>query len=182
MKYTVFDTATGAIKRSGCVSYDDVSDQPEAGEGVIAGIAGSWETDRVEVVDGIPTVVPIVKTLAEQKSALLARLAQRRWEVEVGGTEVGGYAIATDDRSKLMLTGAFMAQAANPEFSTNWKTGSGWVTIDAATIRSLYASVSAHVDRCFRREKEIGDSITAAQTVDGVEGIRAEVESFALPW
>lgn len=83
-------------------------------------------------------------------------VAAKRWEKEVGGIEVDGLFIATDDRSKMMISGARVAAQDNPEFSTQWKTATGdFLMVDAATIIAVSDAVLDHVARCFAVEAAI---------------------------
>lgn len=163
MKYTIYDLTTGTIKRSGELSYDDLSGQIVDGEneGIISGIRGDWNTEYV--VSG--SVVPIEVSLEDQKRKLIARLAERRWEVETSGTLINNIFVATDDRSKIMLTGAYMAATANPEFTTIWKTDTAWITLDVNTIKGIYFGVAEHINKCFCREKTILDIINGSSDV-----------------
>ncbi|MDU8502973.1 hypothetical protein RYB01_27840, partial [Pseudomonas syringae] len=58
---------------------------------------------------------------AALKSSLLVYAADKRWRVETGGIVVGGMSVATDDRSKLMITGARVKADKDAAFTTNWK-------------------------------------------------------------
>ena len=83
-------------------------------------------------------------------------VAAKRWEKEVGGIEVDGLFIATDDRSKMMISGARVAAQGNPEFSTQWKTATGdFLMVDAATIIAVSDAVLDHVAQCFAVEASI---------------------------
>lgn len=81
--------------------------------------------------------------------------AQKRWEKENGGIDVGGARIATDDRSKVMISGARVASESNPNFSTEWKTAEGaFVTVDAAMVVAISDAMLAHVSNCFALEAQ----------------------------
>lgn len=80
------------------------------------------------------------------ESELIARAAELRWQREIAGIEVGGVPIATDDRSKLMILGARVAAAADPNWSTLW---AGEHMIDAATMIVISDAVEAHVNAGF---------------------------------
>jgi len=103
------------------------------------------------------------------KEALADYAAATRWQVETGGIVVGGIGVATDDRSKLMITGARIKADADPDFTTRWKTAAGFATIDAATVIAISDAVLAHVDACFAAEAavlaaiEAGDITTTAE-------------------
>lgn len=87
-------------------------------------------------------------------------IAAKRWEKEVGGIEVNGLFIATDDRSKMMISGARVAAQSNPEFSTQWKAATGdFLMVDAATIIAVSDAVLNHVAQCFAVEASIASDI-----------------------
>ena len=66
---------------------------------------------------------------------LVAYAADRRWRKEVGGIVVADVPVATDDRSKLMITGARDAAMAYP--------------VDAAAMVLISDAVQAHVNAGF---------------------------------
>ena len=86
---------------------------------------------------------------------LKAYLADKRWQTEVGGIEVGGVQVATDDRSKMMIMGARMKAEADPSFTTQWKSGDTFVTLNATTLIAISEAVLAHVDNCFAIEAQV---------------------------
>ncbi|SEL39324.1 protein of unknown function [Bosea lupini] len=87
---------------------------------------------------------------ARAKDELLAYAASTRWQKEVGGVVVAGVPVATDDRSKLMITGARIAAMLDPEWSTIWH-GSDQNTypIDATAMIAISDDVQAHVNATF---------------------------------
>lgn len=103
---------------------------------------------------------------------LIAYAAQKRWEKEVGGTEVAGMPIFTDDRSKTLIMGARQAADADPGFTTQWKTAGGtFITLDATMIMAISNAVLAHVAACFVREAAViaaieGETITTTAEID----------------
>ncbi len=114
---------------------------------------------RTEAAD-LPTVA---LSLTEQKAAKLATAAERRWQTETGGITVGGISVHTDDRSKLMLTGARVKAAANAGFETQWVTADGQiVALTAAQIIAISDAVLAHVDACFAHFATLAAAIDAA--------------------
>ncbi len=98
---------------------------------------------------------------AALKSSLLVYAADKRWRVETGGIVVGGMSVATDDRSKLMITGARVKADKDAAFTTNWKTPAGFVEIDAATIIAISNAVLDHVDASFAIEGAVLAGIEA---------------------
>ena len=93
---------------------------------------------------------------------LVAYAAQKRWEKETGGVEIGGMPIHTDDRSKSLIMGARLAAAIDPNFTTSWKAADGsFVTVNAATIIAISDAVLAHVADCFAIEAQVIVDISA---------------------
>lgn len=93
---------------------------------------------------------------------LVAYAAEKRWQRETGGFPFGGFHIATDDRSKLMLIGARAAADANIEFTTSWKMPGGiFVALNAPTILAISDAVLAHVAACFAIEEQVLTAIAA---------------------
>lgn len=113
--------------------------------------ASTGQTRTVSVLD------PVDDTAAVPD--LISLAAALRYSKETGGIEVGGMAIATDDRSKLMLSGARIAAMADPSFITRWKTPNGWVDLTAVQIIAISDAVQAHVAECFALEADIADKI-----------------------
>lgn len=104
---------------------------------------------------------------------LPAYAARKRWEKEVGGMEVNGLSVATDDRSKTMISGARVAAQNDPQFSTQWKTADGTFTsINAAVVIAISDAMLAHVSNCFAIEAQVLAEIEAG-TITTVEQIDA---------
>jgi hypothetical protein len=106
------------------------------------------------------TAEEVAQRLARAKAEKLAALAQKRWEVEIGGIMVDGARIETDDRSKLLLLGKRTKAVENSEGTTRWKAGSGqFVDLPNTFIVAAADAVEAHVQACFDREGELTDAI-----------------------
>ncbi|SMD18412.1 DUF4376 domain-containing protein [Rhizobium sp. RU36D] len=83
-------------------------------------------------------------------AALVAYAASKRWQVEVGGTVVAGIPVATDDRSKIMIAGARIAAADDPDWTTVWHGADGHTyPINAAQMIAISNAVQAHVNATF---------------------------------
>lgn len=116
----------------------------------------------VRVHGGAYTITPTQpEPEPEPVDDLPAYAAMRRWQKETAGIMVNSVPVATDDRSKMMLMGARLAAQADPDFTTQWKTPAGFVTLDAATFIALSDAVLAHVDACFATEAAVLDDIAA---------------------
>ena len=109
-----------------------------------------------------PHVAPVVD--------LVTHAADRRWQKEVGGIVVDGIPVATDDRAKLMITGARVAAMADPAWTTTWHgTDGNSYPVDAAAMVAISDAVQAHVNATFatfatvKAAIEAGAITTAAQ-------------------
>lgn len=99
-------------------------------------------------------------------------IAARRYQAESGGITVSGVTVATDRDSQSLITGAALAATLDDSYSCNWKTGDGFVKLDAKTLLSIAKTVRAHVQACFDREAELlaavkGGSYTAGMLDQG---------------
>ena len=104
---------------------------------------------------------------------LLTYAAAKRYDKEVGGILVGGVPIATDDRSKQMITGARIAADADPEFSTPWVGSDGQVyPLTSQQIVGISNAMLMHVAACFATFATVSDGI-AGQSITTREQIDA---------
>jgi hypothetical protein len=93
--------------------------------------------------------------VADAHASLIAEIATRRWKAETDGITVGGIRVETDDRSKLLINGAAVEAMLDPNYTLRWKTGGGFIELDAAQIIGIARAVRAHVQVCFDREAEL---------------------------
>lgn len=104
-----------------------------------------------------------IETYAEpmpDAAALHAYAAGARWRKETGGISVSGLNVATDDRSKALIQGAYLQAQRDPAFTALWKTAAGaFVTIGAAEIEAVALAVAAHIQACFGKEAEVVQAI-----------------------
>jgi|GEM_PF-881580 len=112
-----------------------------------------------------------VLSLATAKELKLAELASRRYEVEVGGIEVDGQFIKTDDRTKTLINGAYStAMAGEVSDTINYKIDHNtWISLTNGQVISIALAISAFVQACFSAEKVHADAIAALENVDAVE-------------
>ena len=116
-------------------------------------------------------ITPAMKE-AQAQAALLDYVANKRWEKETGGIVLNGMALATDDRSKALITGARIAAENDPDFTTKWKTADGsFVTVNASMIIAISDAMLEHVQECFATEAQVladieNGLITTQQEVD----------------
>lgn len=102
-------------------------------------------------------------------------LAAYRYEKEVGGlTMPNGMRVATDDRSKSLITGARLDTMADPTILTDWKADTGWIQINADTVAMIATAVAAHVRACFTAER------AHCATIDALAADPAEIEAYDI--
>jgi hypothetical protein len=110
---------------------------------------------------------------------LLAWAAAERQKKVVAGFDLNGMRIETDTDSQRVLTSAYVMAKANPDFKIdNWKIADGvYVTLSNEAIIAAGDAVTAYVQSCFDKNKEIDEAIlsgaitTRAQIVDAFEVI-----------
>lgn len=105
---------------------------------------------------------------------LLAYAADLRWQREVGGVTVAAVPVSTDDRSKVMIVGARVAAAADPEWSTIWHGADGnTYQIDAPAMLAISDAVQAHVNGTFATFATVKAQIEA-----GAVTTRSEIDTL----
>ena len=139
----------GVFRYGGFEPYEDISDAQ------IAAIAGYF--------------APM--TLDEAKAAKKAEIAAARYAAEIAGVTVGGFTVRTDRESQALITGAALKASQDATYTCRWKTESGFVTLDSATIIAVADAVRTHVQGCFDAEYAKCVLIDAAQTVEDVEAV-----------
>lgn len=88
-------------------------------------------------------------------SELRNRISAERYKHEVSGININGIEIATDDRSKLLLSGAAFEATIIPDYTLKWKTEGGFIQLDGEQVISIGLAVRSHVQACFDREAEL---------------------------
>jgi len=117
--------------------------------------------------------------LVDAKARLLARLAQRRWEVETGGVVMEGVPIRTDRESTAMLSAAVTFCDLESEAVVRWKAADGqFYDLGEAGVRAIALDVGRHVQACFAREADLSVQIHDAETAEDLAALAVQVEGF----
>lgn len=129
---------------------------------------------------GVNAPLPAIETIDTLRATLKARASTRRWEVETAGVTLpNGLGIDTDDRTKVLISGALASAQLDAGFTTRWKASDGtWHDLDADMIRTLATAIFRHVDSCFAREGELHDWIDTAPDRPALESLRPAIERF----
>jgi len=98
---------------------------------------------------------------AEQRKQLTQQIADRRWQAEVAGIDIGGIRIDTGRDSQALITGATVQAMLDPAYSLRWKTPAGFVDLTAEQIIGVATAARAHVQACFNREAELLEALEA---------------------
>lgn len=136
---------------------------PDGAAGALIHVAAEFAPEVQALAADLPSA---------RKSVLLAYAADLRWRKEVGGITVSGVPVATDDRAKVMITGARVAATVDPQWSTVWHGADGnTYPVDAAAMITISDEVQAHVNTGFatfaavKADIEAG-TITATAEID----------------
>ena len=114
------------------------------------------------------TLVKIVPTLEEARSAKKTEISAARYAAEFGGftDPASGLFVRTDERTRSLLTAAKLRAQANAAYTVpNWKTTNGsFITLDAPTIIALETAVHDFIEAQFAKEAELTAQIDSAAT------------------
>lgn len=95
----------------------------------------------------------------EARAQTVAAIATRRWQAESGGIVVDGLPVDTGRDSQALITGAALQARIDPAYTVRWKTGAGFVELNAEQIVGLATAVRAHVQACFDREADLVEAL-----------------------
>lgn len=132
--------------------------------------ASYWNSDVDSVINGVPTrtTTATLKDIEPLKANKLVALAQHRYNVETGGMTVNGMKVATDDRSKSLINGAFNLCQAVPTTTVQWKTPEGFIPLTAAQVTAIAVAMGQFVQACFAAEAVHITTINALATAQEV--------------
>ena len=103
----------------------------------------------------------------KRRDELRQRLAERRYEEEVGGTSLAdGTPVETSRAAQGQLTTVHQTLKEGFQTEVNWKGPTGWALVTLTEIAPIAQAASDHVQECFSAEKAVDDLITAATEVD----------------
>jgi hypothetical protein len=125
--------------------------QPEQRDGVWY---QTWEVREF-------TAEELAEREQQQRDQMTQLIADRRWQAEVAGIDVGGMHIDTGRDSQALITGATVQAMLDPNYSLRWKTVAGFVDLTAEQIIGVATAVRAHVQASFNREAELLEALEA---------------------
>ncbi|WP_262265489.1 DUF4376 domain-containing protein [Microvirga yunnanensis] len=122
--------------------------------------AGQVATGFSLVRDG--TIVRQVWTLEPAPAPdLFAYAKDARWQREQRGVTVEGLTVPTDDRTKLLATGAKGLAEEFPEKTFVWDLGTYELTLTGAQVKAIAIAVGLHADRGFTIYGDVAAAIRA---------------------
>lgn len=104
----------------------------------------------------------------QERQAVVASIATRRWQAETAGISVSGIVIDTGRDSQSLITGAAVSAMLDPSYSLRWKTPDGFVAITGEQVIGLATAVRAHVQAAFDREAELLEALEAGTFAPGM--------------
>lgn len=117
-----------------------------------------------------------VKTVESLRAKLVEQVSELRWQKEVGGFQLNGNLVRSDERSQNMLVNAISLLNNDPNRTdVNWNLPDGsFATLDLPTLKAMGIAMGAHVQATFDRKKELIDQLNAADTIEALEAINIE--------
>ncbi len=104
------------------------------------------------------------------KAQLKAYAADKRWQKEVGGTDVGGVDYLSDRETQSKLTAAVVMAQVNPAATFQWKVADGsFVELDAGDMLTVASTIGAYVQACFALEGSVVAEIEAGEIITKAE-------------
>lgn len=81
-----------------------------------------------------------------------AVIAAERYRRERVGVSLNGFVIDTSREGQALIAGAAVSAIIDPTYTCNWKTGNGFIALNASELLGLATAVRTHVQACFDRE------------------------------
>lgn len=118
-------------------------------------------TIYAEIMAGEHGAVAAYESPALTTDQHLSIIAARRFDEETRGISINGMVVDTSRDSQALITGAALQATLDPTYTVRWKTGAGFVELNAEQIIGMATSVRAHVQACFDRESELIAAVNA---------------------
>lgn len=135
--------------------------------------AATGETETVYMTP--EQVAARTPSIEDTRTAKMADLAQKRWEVEAGGISVGGLPVPTDDKTQNRVDQIVKAyEDGDISGAIDFKAGGMWVSLNETQMRAIKAAGAAHIQACFSNEKALAMQIEAAADLAALDLIDIE--------
>lgn len=90
-------------------------------------------------------------------------IAAERYKREGVGIIVNGYMIDTTRDGQALIAGAAVSAILDQAYTCNWKTGLGFVELNAAQLVLIATAVRTHVQACFDREMAMLKAVASGE-------------------
>lgn len=119
---------------------------------------------------------------AQLKPRLAAKLSEIRYARVDAGFDISGIRILCDTRTSAYLTAIFIESQMSADFTVQWKTPAGFITLNAAMITAITRAARQFVQKCFDAEETVLAKINDG-TLSDVENVSAafETEMTSMP-
>lgn len=101
------------------------------------------------------------------KQALLQKIADIRYQKEVGGINFGGMKIGTSRANQAMIATAYLSVQFLP--SIDFKGASGWGVLTKEQVIAVAAAVTSHVQKHFSYERAHVDRINELEKIEDIQ-------------
>lgn len=101
------------------------------------------------------------KDVDQLRAIKIEEIAAARYNIEVGGIQIGGVDVKTDRESRAELSSAYTLLAGGLIDDTPWKAANGWVNVTLAEIAPIAQAVAAHVRSAFAWERAQQEALAA---------------------
>ena len=114
---------------------------------------------------------PVVVS-GKTKNALIADVAEQRYQIETAGITVSDRRINTEREAQSKLNSAFVSLLNGLIPTTDWKADDGsWVQVDLEGLRPIATAVAQHVAACYTAEMQHQAAIIQLNT-------QAEIDAY----
>lgn len=110
------------------------------------------------------------------KQYIQTKIAQHRWQVESGGTEINGMSIKTDEASQSKIANTLTSLQRGTISTVDFKAESGWVQVDLTAIEAISDAVILHVQKCYSVERVVHEKLDALDSLSDIEAFDIEAE------
>jgi len=97
-----------------------------------------------------------------------ALIAQERYRREASGILFDTWLIDTSRDGQALIAGAAVSAILDPNYHCNWKTGVGFIELQAHQLIAIANAVRTHVQACFDRELMLLRAIEAGEFHDAM--------------
>ena len=107
------------------------------------------------------------QTLADSKSAHPKKYRDEKLYNDI---VINGVTIEPNDLTQQRLIAARISAKEDAQYTVDWKTSAGFVTLNATQVIAFADAVNEHVKKCFAAEKTTTINLDSYATLEQIEG------------